>query len=102
MSQDSSLDIDDSVAGHTEDVQTQREAESANPSFRKDKLIINSTSLLFPLGVIPSMMEMCTALGRVLGTLVERGPWVMDGQLLLGTMPALRDTQAEESVETLP
>lgn len=50
------------------------------------------------------MMEMCTALGRVLGTLVERGPWVMDGQLLLGTMPALRDThtQAEESVESLP
>lgn len=36
------------------------------------------------------MMEMCTALRRVLGTLVERGPWVMDGQLLLGTMPALR------------
>lgn len=39
--------------------------------------------------VLPSMMEMCTALRRVLGTLVKRGPWVMDGQLLLGTMPAL-------------
>lgn len=39
------------------------------------------------------MMEMCTALRRVLGTLVKRGPWVMDGQLLLGTMPALdKDT----------
>lgn len=35
------------------------------------------------------MMEICTALRRVLGTLVKRGPWVMDGQLLLGTMPAL-------------
>lgn len=46
------------------------------------------------------MMEMCTALGRVLGTLVERGPWVMDGQLLLGTMPALNSTHAHESVES--
>lgn len=53
---------------------------------------MDSTSPSLPLGVVPSMMEMCTALGRVLGTLVERGPWVMDGQLLLGTMPALRDT----------
>lgn len=38
---------------------------------------------------LPSMMEICTALRRVLGTLVKRGPCVMDGQLLLGTMPAL-------------
>lgn len=43
--------------------------------------------------VLPSMMEMCTARRRVLGTLVKRGPWVMDGQLLLGTIPALgKDT----------
>lgn len=40
-------------------------------------------------GVLPSMMEICTALRRVLGTLVKRGPWVIDGQLRLGTMPAL-------------
>lgn len=46
------------------------------------------------------MMEMCTALRRVLGTLVERGPWVMDGQLLLGTMPALNSTHAHESEES--
>lgn len=46
------------------------------------------------------MMEMCTARRRVLGTLVERGPWVMDGQLLLGTMPALNSTHAHESVES--
>lgn len=41
-------------------------------------------------GVSPSMMEMCTALRRVLGTLLSRGPWVIDGQLLLGTRPALQ------------
>lgn len=58
---------------------------------------MDSTSPSLPLGVVPSMMEMCTALGRVLGTLVERGPWVMDGQLLLGTMPALRDTHRRRS-----
>lgn len=39
---------------------------------------------------LPSMMDMCTALRRVRGTLLRRGPWVMDGQLLLGTSPALR------------
>lgn len=38
----------------------------------------------------PSMMDMCTALRRVRGTLLRRGPWVMDGQLLLGTRPALQ------------
>lgn len=38
---------------------------------------------------VPSMMEMCTALLRVRGTLLSRGPWVMEGQLLLGTSPAL-------------
>lgn len=36
------------------------------------------------------MMDMCTALRRVRGTLLSRGPWVMDGQLLLGTRPALQ------------
>lgn len=36
------------------------------------------------------MMDMCTALRRVRGTLLRRGPWVMDGQLLLGTSPALQ------------
>ena len=35
-------------------------------------------------------MEMCTALLRVRGTLLRRGPWVMEGQLRLGTSPALR------------
>lgn len=50
-------------------------------------------SLFYWLCVLPSMMEMCTALRRVRGTLVNRGPWVMEGQLLLGTMPALdKDT----------
>lgn len=39
---------------------------------------------------LPSMIEMCTALRRVRGTLLSRGPWVMDGQLLLGTRPALQ------------
>lgn len=40
------------------------------------------------------MIDMCTALRRVRGTLLSRGPWVMDGQLLLGTRPALqRQTQ---------
>lgn len=39
---------------------------------------------------------MCTALRRVRGTLLSRGPWVMDGQLLLGTRPALqRQTQTQ-------
>lgn len=33
---------------------------------------------------------MCTALRRVRGTLLRRGPCVMDGQLLLGTRPALQ------------
>lgn len=43
------------------------------------------------------MMDMCTALRRVRGTLLRRGPWVMEGQLLLGTSPALqRQTRAEE------
>lgn len=42
------------------------------------------------------MMDMCTALRRVRGTLLWRGPWVMEGQLLLGTSPALqRQTRAE-------
>lgn len=42
------------------------------------------------------MMDMCTALRRVRGTLLRRGPWVIDGQLLLGTSPALqRQTKAE-------
>lgn len=63
---------------------------------------MDSTSPLLPLGVVPSMMEMCTALGRVLGTLVERGPWVMDGQLLLGTMPALRDTHTGGGISGNP
>lgn len=40
-------------------------------------------------GLSPSMMDMCTALRRVRGTLLSRGPCVMDGQLLLGTRPAL-------------
>lgn len=45
---------------------------------------------------LPSMMDICTALRRVRGTLLRRGPWVMDGQLLLGTRPALqRQTQTE-------
>lgn len=38
---------------------------------------------------LPSMMEMCTALLRVRGTLLRRGPCVMEGQLRLGTSPAL-------------
>lgn len=42
---------------------------------------------------VPSMMEMCTALLRVRGTLLSRGPWVMEGQLLLGTSPALGGEQ---------
>lgn len=33
---------------------------------------------------------MCTALRRVRGTLLRRGPWVIDGQLLLGTRPDLQ------------
>lgn len=41
------------------------------------------------LHALPSMMEMCTALLRVRGTLLRRGPWVMEGQLRLGTSPAL-------------
>lgn len=39
---------------------------------------------------LPSMMEMWTALLRVLGTLLSLGPCVMEGQLRLGTIPALR------------
>lgn len=46
--------------------------------------------------LLPSMIDMCTALRRVRGTLLRRGPWVMDGQLLLGTRPALqRQTQEQ-------
>lgn len=45
---------------------------------------------------LPSMIDMCTALRRVRGTLLRRGPCVMDGQLLLGTRPALqRQTQTK-------
>lgn len=45
------------------------------------------------------MIDMCTALRRVRGTLLRRGPWVMEGQLLLGTSPALqRQTRASVSV----
>lgn len=40
---------------------------------------------------------MCTALLRVRGTLVRRGPWVIDGQLLLGTIPALRSKTSKQN-----
>lgn len=81
MSQNSSRDKDDSVAGSMVGVQQ---------SVRTNKHL---TFLFYShFCAVPSMMEMCTALRRVLGTLVERGPWVMDGQLLLGTMPALNST----------
>lgn len=57
---------------------------------------------------LPSMMDMCTALRRVRGTLLRRGPCVMDGQLLLGTRPALqgqtqrvRDGEASRRRETV-
>lgn len=46
--------------------------------------------------VSPSMMEMCTALRRVLGTLLSRGPCVIEGQLRLGTKPALWTQRREE------
>ncbi|TNN46745.1 hypothetical protein EYF80_043067 [Liparis tanakae] len=46
--------------------------------------------------------DMCTALRRVRGTLVRRGPWVMDGQLLLGTRPALqRQTETKKAQTSL-
>lgn len=45
------------------------------------------------------MMDMCTALRRVRGTLLRRGPWVMDGQLLLGTSPALQQQTQTEACE---
>lgn len=47
------------------------------------------------------MMDMCTALRRVRGTLLSRGPWVMDGQLLLGTRPALWTHIHRHVIETL-
>lgn len=45
------------------------------------------------------MMDMCTALRRVRGTLLRRGPWVMEGQLLLGTSPALQPQTRAETCE---
>lgn len=50
-----------------------------------------------PAPALPSMMEMCTALLRVRGTLLRRGPCVMEGQLRLGTSPALGTTTGTAS-----
>lgn len=41
---------------------------------------------------LPSIIDIWTALLHARGTLLCRGPWAMEGQLLLGTIPALRKT----------